>query len=97
LAIGVLNVILESGANVEFLEANTLQERADRFLGRLLHEISVPGVGSFIHTEVVSKVFSVEGLDLLGGKIAASILGKFIVNEVVIIIHVALDDFVVIG
>lgn len=93
LAISIHDVILESGADVEFLDTNSLQEGVDRVLGRLLHEISVPGELSFIHTEIVGKIFRVDGLDLLGER---AILVEIIINKVVIIVHMAHDLFILI-
>jgi len=96
LAVGVHDVILESGASVEFLDAGLLQQRFTGVLGCLLHEIGVSGEISFIHTEVISKISSVEGLDLRGVK-AFLICVKIIVDEVVIIVHMAHDLLVFTG
>ena len=93
LAISIHDVILESGADVEFLDTNSLQEGVDRVLGRLLHEISVPGELSFIHTEIVGKIFRVDVLDLFGER---AILVEIIINKVVIIVHMAHDLFILI-
>lgn len=95
LAISIHDVILESGADVEFLDTNSLQKGVDWVLGRLLHEISVPGELSFIHTEIVGKIFRVDGLDLLG-EMAILVCVEIIINKVVIIVHMAHDLFILI-
>lgn len=95
LAVSIHDIILESGADVEFLEANSLQEGVYGVLGSLLHEISVPRELSFILTEIVGKIFRVDGLDLLGER-AILVCVEIIINKVVIIVHMAHDLFILI-
>lgn len=95
LAVSVTHVILEGGADIEFIETNGLLEGLDRVLGGLLHEESISRHLSFINTKVASKINTIESLNLLCEKLRL-VVGflEIIVDEIVIVIHMSHDLFV---